>query len=147
MKGKGKKDLTSKGQSTTNYTTFNQCCFLHLPKRPNQVNGYIRMSFYCSGQSRERILDGLPETPVRRLIPSPGSAKITNRRKSQSRSLGLSSPCFSRGFPICKMVRVNEMFFCSNFLGSHRYRLNNTGVPFIQWRKWKWPQNTNTFQW
>jgi len=55
----------------------------------------------------QRILDGLPETQVRRLIPSPGSAKITNRRKSQSKSLGLSSPCFSRGFPIFKMVRVN----------------------------------------
>ena len=55
----------------------------------------------------QRILDGLPETQVRRLIPSPGSAKITNRRKSQSKSLGLSSPCFSRGFPIFKIVRVN----------------------------------------
>ena len=146
-KEKGKRTWLAKVNQQLTILHLINAVFYICPKDLIKETVTLGCLFIVVANPAQRILDGLPETPVRRLIPSPGSARITNRRKSQSRSLGLSSPCFSRGFPIFKMVRVNEMFFCSNFLGSHRHRLNNTGVPFIQWRKWKWPQNTNTFQW
>lgn len=90
-------------------TTLNliDAVFYICPKDLIKEMVTLRCLFIVVANLVQRILDGLPETRVRRLIPSPGSAKITNRRKSQSKSLGLSSPCFSRGFPIFKMVRVN----------------------------------------
>ena len=74
-------------------TTLNliNAVFYICPKDLIKEMVTLRCLFIVVANLVQRILDGLPETRVRRLIPSPGSAKITNRRKSQSKSLGRNS--------------------------------------------------------
>lgn len=107
--GRKRKKGLELAKANKQLTTLNliNAVFYICPKDLIKEMVTLRCLFIVVANLVQRILDGLPETRVGRLIPSPGSAKITNRRKSQSKSLGLSSPCFSRGFPIFKMVRVN----------------------------------------